>query len=410
MMNDTYKIKIALYFFCLIMLSTCSLIAQEQTCNCKRDLSFLIEKLKKTPAFKNDYRGRTQVFQNKVNAILNEASVETSPFNCFRVLAKTLLLVNDRHNTIYGVDSVKSKQDRLTSYPDYEGDLLALRNELKRHAFDTVAGVYYAGSKLQVGVFRESDSSNYKMIILDSELDLWEPGELLGVLIPVGGEGFAAVMGDYSTKTPRMIYSGWGHGEFFSLSLKKDLHHPNNWEPEFEEKTYVHKILNTNFTYIKAQSFSGFYPTLSDAEAFYESLENKLNTPYLIVDLRSNGGGGDRNSDLLFKLLKDYAKNGKIAVLINQNTASNAEQFVIRLQQLDRVSVLGDRSKGVLAYELKGDTFLLPNKIFKVTLTSKRLRKYREYEGFGVKPDSYLDYSKDWIEQAKVYMKTDSRH
>ena len=88
-------------------------------------------------------------------------------------------------------------------------------------------------------------------------------------------------------------------------------------------------------------------------------------------------------------------------VLVNQNTGSNAEQFAVRLREAKAATLLGDRTKGAIAYELKGDISILPSNFFKVYLSSKRHREYLPYEGVGIEPDVFLDYSKDWIAQTQ---------
>ena len=91
--------------------------------------------------------------------------------------------------------------------------------------------------------------------------------------------------------------------------------------------------------------------------------------------------------------------------MFNQNTASNAEQFVLKMRALDNVMVLGDYSKGILTYELEGKSHKLPSGYFKLSLSAKAHKKYLPYEGIGVTPDVLLEYSADWIEQTRGYIK-----
>ena len=150
-------------------------------------------------------------------------------------------------------------------------------------------------------------------------------------------------------------------------------------------------------------SFSGYNPTLIDAEKFYKSLEGKPVTNNLILDLRDNGGGGDRNSDILYKYLRKNYKEAKLYVLINGNTASNAEQFALRLQKFKNVTLLGSKTSGTIAYEL-GKTYEFPCYNFKGFFTFKGDKKYLEYESVGVQPEINLDNSEDWIKQTKEYI------
>ncbi|MCC4214673.1 S41 family peptidase [Leeuwenhoekiella parthenopeia] len=414
MMKTSFKLKIALYFVCLILLSTCSLFAQDVTCDCKKDIGYVIEELKKTPAYKNDYRSNEQTFDAQIKPIISKASSQTPLFDCYTLLVQTLQLVNDGHNSVYGLqdfDSEKLKdQDKLAEfkktafysmYPDFSGDLDELTQRLSKKSNDSMEGIYYAGSRLQIGVVADSLSDSYKMIVLNSQLPIWENGEQLGVLKKKANNQILAVIGNYTTKTPISITTGYAQREFMSLKLTKDTTQTQFWQAGLSDKTYYFEQLNSDLSYLKIGSFSGFYPTLGEAEAFYKDLQERKISKNIIIDLRSNGGGGDRNSDILFDFLEKVHKGTRIYALVNQNTASNAEQFVLRLKELDHVTVLGDRTKGMIAYELKGAISTVPSGFFKLYLTSKKHKTYLPYEGVGVVPDVFLDYSKDWITQTQ---------
>ncbi|RXG26900.1 S41 family peptidase [Leeuwenhoekiella marinoflava] len=413
-MKTALKIKISLYFLGLILLSTCSLMAQQATCACKQDLNFLVKKIKKSSAYKNDFRGAKEVFDQKLSPIASKATSQMPLFDCYLVLVETMQLINDRHSIVYGnakFDAEMLKdEDKLAAfketalfkmYPNFSGDLERLQNNLSKKAVEEIEGVYHAGRSLEVGVVKDNLSEDYTMIVLRSQLPLWKEGEQLGILKLNGQNRALAVIGSYATKTPVPITTGFKNGEFMSLNLKKDTAQISYWRSAFADNTYHFEQLSPEVSYIKAGDFSGFYPVLGEAEKFYEELKGKAIADNLIVDLRNNGGGGDRNSDILFEILENQKNDMQLFVLVNQNTGSNAEQFAIRLKKAKAATILGDRTKGAIAYELKGDISILPSNFFKVYLSSKRHREYLSYEGVGVKPDLYLDYSKDWLKQTQ---------
>jgi len=417
-MKTALKIKISLYFLGLILLSTCSLMAQEATCNCKQDLNFLVKKIKKSPAYKNDYRGAKKAFEQKLSPIVSKATTQMPLFDCYLLLVQTVQLINDQHSIVYGnakFDAEMLKdEDKLAAfketalfkmYPDFSGDLETLQNNLSKKGIEEVEGIYHAGRSLEIGVVKNGPSDDYKMIVLRSELPLWKEGEQLGIL-KMNEQGRAlSVMGNYSTKIPVPIATGFKNGEFMSLSLKKDTTQISNWRAAFVDETYHFEQLNPEVSYIKAGDFSGFYPVLGEAEKFYGELKKRTVADNLIVDLRDNGGGGDRNSDILFEILENLNNDTQLFVLINQNTGSNAEQFAVRLKKAKAATILGDRTKGAIAYELKGDISILPSSFFKIYLSSKRHSEYLPYEGVGVAPDVYLDYSIDWLQQTQNLIK-----
>lgn len=87
----------------------------------------------------------------------------------------------------------------------------------------------------------------------------------------------------------------------------------------------------------------------------------------------SGGGVGDRNSYILYKILKDYSKNNMLHVLINHRTVSNAEQFAYKLSNLKNCKLSGMRTNGTLAYEIKDESVTLPCSNFIAVLTAKKL-------------------------------------
>lgn len=152
-------------------------------------------------------------------------------------------------------------------------------------------------------------------------------------------------------------------------------------------------------------SFSGWNPTLGEAEKFYKKLKGTLNKPHIILDLRNNGGGGDRNSDILYKLLKTFAKKNRISVLINHRTVSNAEQFAFKLSELNNCEIYGQQTNGSASYEIVNGNYNLPSSHFIAVLTSKAHSKYLEIESKGVQPDVELSLNSDWIEQTTKLIK-----
>jgi len=114
--------------------------------------------------------------------------------------------------------------------------------------------------------------------------------------------------------------------------------------------------------------------------------------------LRDNGGGGDRNLEILLKQIKKYLKGNKLHIVANASTGSNAEQFIVKLKRFDNVFTYGDKTRGALSYEIKPDDYhTLPSTNFLVILPSKAHKKYLKYETKGITPDYPLAYKTDWI-------------
>ncbi|MBR5657236.1 MAG: peptidase [Prevotella sp.] len=119
----------------------------------------------------------------------------------------------------------------------------------------------------------------------------------------------------------------------------------------------------------------------SVVSSFTKALEEYRNLPYLIVDVRENGGGNSRNGDRIAEyLIKHDCKNwmgeqltmnkncfkGQVYVLMGPNSFSAAETFLVELKESGDVVLVGEPSAGdmggvILPYKTShGVCFRLP--------------------------------------------------
>lgn len=194
------------------------------------------------------------------------------------------------------------------------------------------------------------------------------------------------------------------NGVFLTMQFQKNSSIANYSVSTYPESTYLRKEISSETTYLKVGSFNSWNPTLSEADKFHKSLEGTLTTKNLILDLRDNGGGGDRNSKGLYRILKKYIKRNNVYVLVNHRTASNAEQFAYKLSDFKNCTVLGNRTSGTAAYEMVNSNYNLPCKNYVVVLTSKKHTEYIKLESTGIEPDIKLDIEKDWMIQVQNYI------
>ena len=400
----------------IILISVTSLIthvySQDEDCSCKTDLTFLDSKIRKTPAYKMNKTAYEASYSN----ILSDVTSVNSLFDCHALLNTLLISLNDNHSRVYSINpgatkDVKSDPEKLTefkssrlynSYPKPKIDLDSLKSVLHNTPKMTIEGIYTRANYMTIGVFKHND--HYKAIILDSESDVWQVGELMYTLLPFGEDYLLGIGGGISSKRLIAYTERIDHGFFYFMGFQKDMAQKNYAIQTLSTDTYKRKELSDDITYLKIGSFNSWHPTLANAEHFYKSLEGRLNKRHLIIDLRNNGGGGDRNSDILYKLVKDYAKKNKVYLLINHRTVSNAEQFAFKLSRLKNCQLFGKKTNGTLAYEIKESSFTLPCNNFRVVLTSKKHSKYLEFESKGIQPNFELEMDSDWIEQLKTHI------
>ncbi|WP_299100975.1 S41 family peptidase [uncultured Winogradskyella sp.] len=401
-------------FSFIFLLSILSLNAQISDCSCVNDLNFLNEKIQKTPSYKVSKVDYEKAYSKIKEAVKNLGS----GYDCFLQLNILMLSLNDRHCNLYGINKGATEQIKkndkkfnefknsklFAAYPKPTIDIDSLTTALKKQSNNSIEGIYYRKNNMSIGVYKSLETDFYNVIVLNSENELWKTGELIYTLVPYGNNYLLAVGGSLSSK--RMIAFGERieNGVFLTLGFQKDESVVNYSVSIHPESTYLKREISPETIYLKAGSFSSWNPKLSEADQFYKSLEGKLIHKNLILDLRDNGGGGNRNSDGLYKVLKKFLKNNNVYVLVNNRTASNAEQFAYKLSEFQNCTILGNRTNGTLAYEIVDSNYNLPCNNLLAVLTSKKHGKYLKFESKGIEPDVKLSSTLDWIIQVKNYI------
>ena len=389
--------------------------AQNEECNCKSDLTFLDSKIRKMPAYKINKKAYNAAYSKFLIEVVSINSI----FECHSLLNELLISLNDNHCKVYSNDlgateDVKANSERFNefkkselfnTYPKPNINLDSLRTVLNAKTLPDIEGVYKRENYITIGLYRDEAKNNYKAIILDSESDAWQVGEIIYTLIPFGNNYLLNIGGSINSKRLMAYTERIENGFFFYMGFQKYVTQTDYSSIMPSESTYYREELSDEVTYLKIGSFSSWNPTLSDAVKFYKTLEGNLNKSNLIIDLRNNGGGGNRNSDILFKQLINYAKKNKIYVLINHRTASNAEQFAHKLSRLDNCQIFGSRTNGSIAYEVKNSNYPLPCGNFIAVLTSKKHSEYLEFESQGIEPDVTFSLNSDWIIQLNNYIR-----
>ena len=394
----------------LAFIFTNLVFSQRDNCDCKADLAFLDAKIKKTTT---SYKNNKNAYNASLARISILAEKTTSIYDCYVLLNTLMLSLNDNHSRIYGTDNGATKEVKSDSikyaafknapiynlYPILKIDLDSLESVLNSKAVADVEGVYSLKDYITIGFFKDEASAQFKTVVLDSKTDLWKRGELVSTAIPFGNKYLSMMSGSYTTKKLEAYTERVDNGMFHFMGLTKNQNIIRYPTAISKDSIFFREELTPEITYIRLGSFNSWYPTLREAENFYKQLNGTLTKPNLIVDLRNNGGGGDRNSDIVYKLLKTYSKKNKIYVLINHRTGSNAEQFAYKLSKLNNCEIYGQYTNGVVGYEIKNGFYDLPSGHFIAVLTSKTCTAYVDLESKGVQPDFELSLDSDWIEQ-----------
>ena len=223
-------------------------------------------------------------------------------------------------------------------------------------------------------------------------------------------------------------------------------------------KPYEFKSLDSSTNYLRLSSFDG--SLTEELDVFYDSIGSQVkNRPFLIIDLRNNGGGSERsylkllqyaytkplqidpaevwvsaenikryeeakhgdNKDLIERMKKarpftfipqstetntTWALDSvtvfpkKIVLLFNRGTASAAEGMIVYFMQSEKVITMGENSGGYVGY---GNvmTAQTPCRKFTIQSTTTKYTEKSKYEFIGIPPMHTVPKKQDWIEYAR---------
>lgn len=388
--------------------------SQTDVCDCKKDLDFVVDKMKTMPSYKQQIKKekKEKVFNKKYLELSKTLNEPISVSKCYILLNKMMNVVLDNHAKVYDnsiyltPEEYKNKKillgflasDKYTNHPKTNRNLAQLTEQLKNKPFENIEGIYTYDSEQKVGIYQVSDTE-YEVVVLETEKKVWEPGQIVMYLENVENNRYNIAR--FKEIGRGMLYGKGILNENGRLwDLRKDVSLKDFSQANYTDKNWVFEEINDTTQYLYMGSFSNRKENVKAFKEFYSKMKTELTAPNVIIDLRTNTGGNSKYSDPFIKLLKKI--NANVFVITNSFTASNGEQFTVKLkEQLKNVTHVGQSTMGAIAYGTNyGRTYQTPSGNFKILPTDMDFHnKFFEYEIKGVTPDVVLDFSSDWIEQ-----------
>lgn len=409
--------NLALIIVTLIILTTRS-FAQSQTCDCKADLDFVVEKLKKMPSYKKQIKGEKAdafeaTYQKYSVKMQNPISIEA----CYKMLLEQMLFINDSHASLQVSTDILPEEvfkddttfsEFKTSYefinhPKTDRNVSQLKAELSKKHLEDLEGIYTYGENEKIGFYYADNKKDLIGVVLETNLKQWKVGEIRCYATPNNAKKYDLYYYKADTRTPAYFKSlSFENGRIWSY---KKVGNTYNFEfTDNNDDLTIFKQINDDTQYIYFKSFSN--SRRKALKQFFEDTKDKLTAKNIIVDLRSNSGGNSKYSDVFLKLLK----NKNVYVLTNCFTGSNGEQFNLKLLKNKNAKHLGQTTFGVIAYGMNyGYNYNTPSGHFNITPTDMNFHKYFEYEGKGITPEIPLDFNRDWIAQTLDIIEADSK-
>ncbi len=401
-----------LFTFLIATLFITFSFAQVETCDCKTDLDFLVKKMKRMPSYKEQVRNQKEVAFDALYSELASKMDKNLPIEtCYILLSQQMDFVKDYHAYVklnegfVKKDAAETKQEienfknstRFKEHPRTKEAIADLKKMLSQKPAESFEGIYQQEEDYLIGIYKNENTNTYDGIVLESKNPLWEAGQIK----------FSAtknIYGNYDlyyydSETYRPYYAKNMQFENMRLwSFKKDENKDNFEFIENDTINWDFKILQGGSQYIRMKTFSGSTSNRKAQKSFLSEIENTLTAGNLILDLRSNGGGSYEVSDPFLKLFEE--KEVKVYVITNQFTGSNAEQFTVKVLELDGTVHLGQTTRGIIAYGSDKEAPTSPSGYFTFRTTDMNFHDpFFNYEGKGVVPTIKLEFDQDWMEQ-----------
>jgi hypothetical protein len=378
-------------FLALILISTFSLDAQEA--QNIADLDFLYKSIKALPSYKDQLKN-DQSYRQLYERLRKDLNT-SNDFETYQKLLQLIYPIKDNHLSFHRTPDSSYKFSSLKPTLNIQ----ELEAKYKAYSKDSLEGFYYKGKRTHKYVVFKHSKDTYYLQNLTSGL--------VEVILNQSNTGSMNAIYFTVPSVPYVLLRNvkFSSGNLIGLGYQKLLL-TNYSLLDPGANLYEYKKLNSDIGYLRLSSFNSSDQNIKVATDFFNRVRPNITVQTLIVDLRNNYGGYYKTSGQFIAFLKKY--KGKICLLQNGYTISNAEQFIIDLKDNKNVTTLGETTKGTITYGSNmSKTIRLPSKRFLFYPTDMNGRaKDLAYESIGIKPDVRLDaFSEDWITQTLNYIK-----
>jgi peptidase S41-like protein len=449
----------------LVLFTNLNLFSQQ--CTCASQFSFVKNYYEtNNPAFQKIKANATlyKKYAKEVLRLTREIDNEKSEDRCNIYFERYVALLKDHHsgidihlrklnvdlNSRKTIDSFRSTKE-YQSFKKIKIDTAALIPSLKSRPHPKVEGLYTSSSGILIGIL-ETKPDTYIGIVL-RQYSLLDVGHILLEFKKSGNNTFNCVF--HTGLLAMNFQNAFKEVEIKNGQIPGIGFFKIDTQTAADSTPYSFRELDDSTNYIMLKSFER--SLIQELDSFYNSIDSIVQTkPYLIIDLRDNGGGAEACYLSLMKYIytrplqvdnvdvwvspdnikryeevhytqklidrmkaarpfifipqtegemERWTMDGtiypkKVAVIFNNKTGSAAEGMITYCTQSSKVITLGENSGGYIGY---GDmmTTSIPCGKYLLRSTTTRYHNNAKYEFVGISPMYNLQGKEDWIEGAR---------
>ncbi|HEY3372193.1 MAG TPA: S41 family peptidase [Prolixibacteraceae bacterium] len=462
------------------------------SCNCTENFEFIKHLMETSYAgFQDKVNPETKAAYGQLCTVSAEKAKGTSnTATCFKTIKNYLWFFNDNHvqfsmnHASYFQYVEKKDNDLIRHFYAGSESLLISENEVRtyfesnKNSKDPLEGIWESvGGNYRCAIIGDkTDSKHFLAVILKSDSIYWMPGQVKMDIQKQADNGYSLFYAsqDHSLMAERNIniigdtLYEWNGKWVKRYPRNPQVTHQKIPAPRQNASDFELKSLDESTLLLSLPSFDP--SNKSRVDKLMDSNRDKLlHCPYLIIDVRGNGGGSDETfnsilpylythpfeivgNDILsskeniaayesrlamaggnnewmqsiIQRMKEYPGQfvtffdggtvrytevmpnpRKIGILINNNCASSAEQFLLLAKESKKVKLFGQPTSGTLDYSNLIKVEKCPSSAFQFGYATTKTRRLPFYsvDKEKIKPDFYLTDDENWIQSAVKQLK-----
>ena len=320
-----------------------------QDCNCKRDFDFVASYIESNfPGFdKNMTLENEQVYLSLKEKISKQTERANTQNECLKYLTYYVEFFEDNHTkmrTLEGPKVDESSPESVNTFfssQDFlQTEILPLTEEQKskKYSVDDIRGLYVSSDSTYTIALIENptDFRDYAGVIISSGTKLWKKNQIKFEIkhkIENVYEGFfynRYHQGSYKTVVP------FNNGFLGNDWIKVDKENTENYSLNLNEE-FNYSVIDSTVI-LRIPSFMGIYTRKIDS--LYTAAKEVIEmNPYLLIDVRDNGGGNSSNFSKIIPYL--YTK----PIIDTEFTELYATKDIIKLYEDEFKEIMKDSTQ-----------------------------------------------------------------
>lgn len=365
---------LAVLFFCIV-----SFVSFSQNCDCESEFISVKSFIEENYAGFNDKVSNVNrnTYSKLENDLLQQAKSASSDNYCYFTIQTLLNYFNDGHLRL--IVNPKKTNNSATETISLSSETIA---ELHAKSATDIEGIYTTISKsYEIALIKnQTPFRDYVGVITATNTKEWEVGQVKLELKHIEGDNYNGIyyLKDHTPEVKSYILkSGQYRIDNFIKNGTTTLINVEETEPFFKNenstKVVFYEDVNDSTAYLRIKSFDQrfFKKVISVVKKNEKKIKSK---PYLIIDVRYNGGG----SDFVYEPLLPFIYTNPIKS-IGVDVLSTPENILSWQRVIDENPKLPENVKNRLQYvisQMKENPNQLVNIVNDTTETMQEIYEY----------------------------------